>query len=149
MSHYNYEDDEVYNGPGCCMKCCRALDVGNHDACGACYCRRVFRPDYDRDIYPGLSLGEYYPGRRLEDWEDTSSSAMPARATNNSTNRGGRGTSSRNTSDLTSNSTRQATTTSETRQSPENGAGSKDSDKSEEKKPKRSWFAGLFSWLWS
>ncbi|EEU46352.1 uncharacterized protein NECHADRAFT_78873 [Fusarium vanettenii 77-13-4] len=95
MSHYNYEDDEVYNGPGC--------------------------------------------WRRLEDWEDTSSSATPAATTNNSNNRGGRGTSSRNTSDSTSHSGRQATTTSETRQSPENGAGSKDSDKSEEKKPKPSW----------
>ncbi|KAJ4197619.1 hypothetical protein NW755_000314 [Fusarium falciforme] len=134
MSSYNYEDDDVYNGPGCCMKCCRALDVGNHDACGACYCRRSFRPDYDRDIYPGWSFGEYYPGSRREDWADTSSSAAPV--TNNSNNRGGRGTSSRNTSDSTSHSARQATTASETRHSPENGGDSKDSDKSDEKKAK-------------
>ncbi|KAH7272240.1 hypothetical protein B0J15DRAFT_459999 [Fusarium solani] len=134
MSSYNYEDDDVYNGPGCCMKCCRALDVGNHDACGACYCRRSFRPDYDRDIYPGWSFGEYYPGSRREDWADTSSNAAPV--TNNSNNRGGRGGSSQNTSDSTSHSARQVTTTSGTRQSPENGGDSKDSDKSEEKKAK-------------
>ncbi|UPK90406.1 hypothetical protein LCI18_001341 [Fusarium solani-melongenae] len=134
MSSYNYEYDDDYNGPGCCMKCCRALDIGNHDACGACYCRRSFRPDYDRDIYPNWSFGEYYPGSRVEDWAGTSSNAAPI--TDNSNNRGGRGTSSRNTSDSTSHSTRQGTAASETRQSPKNGGDSKDSDKSGEKKAK-------------
>ncbi|RSL72800.1 hypothetical protein CEP54_000635 [Fusarium duplospermum] len=132
MSSYNYEDDDVYYGPGCCMNCCRALDVGNHDACGGCYCRRSFKPDYDRDIYTGWSLGQYYPGRRLEDWTDVPSGATPA--VNNSGNRAEHDTSSRSTSDSTSHTTRGTTIASEARQPSEQTGGSEDSEKSKEGK---------------
>lgn len=134
MSRYNYEDDDVYYGPGCCMSCCRALDVGSHDACGACYCRRSFKPDYDPDIYPGWSLGEYYPGRRLEDWTDTSNGPGPV--TTNSNHQGRRGNSSRSTSDSTFNAREPTTTASETRQPSEKTPDHKDSDKSNEDKKK-------------
>ncbi|RTE68489.1 hypothetical protein BHE90_017134 [Fusarium euwallaceae] len=147
MSSYNYEDDDVYYGPGCCMKCCRALDVGNHDACGACYCRRSFKPDYDRDIQTGWSLGQYYPGRRLEDWTDVSNSAAPVV---NSNNQGEHGTSSRSTSGSTSHTTHDTITASKARQPSEQTGGSEDSKKSKEgKKAKpKSFFATLLSWIW-
>ncbi|RMJ14932.1 hypothetical protein CDV36_005410 [Fusarium kuroshium] len=147
MSSYNYEDDDVYYGPGCCMKCCRALDVGNHDACGACYCRRSFKPDYDRDIQTGWSLGQYYPGRRLEDWTDVSNSAAPVV---NSNNRGEHGTSLRSTSGSTSHTTHDTTTASEARQPSEQTGGSEDSEKSKEGKKAnpKSFFATLLSWIW-
>ncbi|KAM5351846.1 hypothetical protein ACJ41O_004569 [Fusarium nematophilum] len=74
MTGYDYYDDDDYYGGGCCIGCCRAGDFGTHDGCGPCYCRRTFKPDYDRTIYPGWSLGHYYPGD--EDWAESSSNVI-------------------------------------------------------------------------
>ncbi|KAF5018029.1 hypothetical protein F66182_10003 [Fusarium sp. NRRL 66182] len=64
MPGYNdYDDDDYYHSNGCCIGCCRAGDFGTHDGCGPCDCRRSFKPDCDRTIYPGWSLGHYYPGK--------------------------------------------------------------------------------------
>ncbi|KAJ4255564.1 hypothetical protein NW762_009561 [Fusarium torreyae] len=60
--YYDYDDDDFYSSE-CCIGCCRAGDFGTHDGCGPCYCRRSFKPDYDRTVYTGWSLGQYYPGR--------------------------------------------------------------------------------------
>ncbi|KAM0561740.1 hypothetical protein ACHAPJ_002909 [Fusarium lateritium] len=60
--YYDYDDDNFYSSE-CCIGCCRVGDFGTHDGCGPCYCRRSFKPDYDRTVYTGWSLGQYYPGR--------------------------------------------------------------------------------------
>ncbi|KAJ3510204.1 hypothetical protein NM208_g15564 [Fusarium decemcellulare] len=72
MAGYDYYDDDDYYSNECCIGCCRAGDYGGHDGCGPCYCRRSFKPDYDRTVYPGWSLGHYYPGAD-DDWEASSS----------------------------------------------------------------------------
>ncbi|KAM0426934.1 hypothetical protein ACHAPT_007832 [Fusarium lateritium] len=114
MSSYNYEDDDVYTGHSCCMNCCRALDFGNHDACAGCYCRRSLKPDYDPDIYPGWSLGHYYPGSRLEDWTEPLGNAEPS--TNASNREAGRGDSSQQTAgQQTTTAPQRSTAASETR----------------------------------
>ncbi|WZH46115.1 hypothetical protein QYS62_007185 [Fusarium acuminatum] len=72
MPGYDGHDDDDYYSSSCCIGCCRAGDFGTHDACGPCYCRRSFKPDYDPSIYTGWSFGHYYPG----DAEDAGSSAV-------------------------------------------------------------------------
>lgn len=63
MAKYNDQDDDDDNyNSSCCIGCCRAGDFGTHDGCGPCYCRRSFKPDHDRTICTGWSLGQYYPG---------------------------------------------------------------------------------------
>ncbi|RSM20937.1 hypothetical protein CDV31_000308 [Fusarium ambrosium] len=82
-------------------------------------------------VATGWSLGQYYPGRRLEDWTDVSNSAAPVV---NSNNRGEHGTSSRSTSGSTSHTTHDTTTASKARQPSEQTGGSEDSEKSKEGK---------------
>lgn len=72
MPGYDGHDDDDYYSSSCCIGCCRAGDFGTHDACGPCYCRRSFKPDYDPSIYTGWSFGHYYPGAA----EDAGSSAV-------------------------------------------------------------------------
>jgi hypothetical protein len=62
MPGYERHNDDNYYSSRCCIGCCRAGDFGAHDACGPCYCRRSFKPDYDPSIYTGWSFGHYYPG---------------------------------------------------------------------------------------